>query len=87
MKDYSENKLIVTTEDGTEVEINVLDIIDSFTYNKKFIIYTFTNENKSIFAAVLNESDSSYSLENITNQEEIDYINSEINRVCFEKDE
>ena len=63
MEDIMDNKLTVTAEDGTRVEINVLDIIDSYAYNK-----TFT----------------SYSLDTITNQEEINYINSEINRVANE---
>ncbi len=84
MEDYLENKLIITAEDGNRVEINVLDIIDSYTYNKTFMIYTFTNENKSVFASVLNEGSSSYSLDTITDQDEINYINAEINRVCSE---
>lgn len=84
MEDIMDNKLTVTAEDGTRVEINVLDIIDSYAYNKTFMIYTFANENKSIFASILNERDTSYSLDTITNQEEINYINSEINRVANE---
>lgn len=84
MEDIMDNKLTVTAEDGTQVEINVLDIIDSYAYNKTFMIYTFANENKSIFASILNEKDTSYSLDTITNQEEINYINSEINRVANE---
>lgn len=84
MEDIMDNKLTVTAEDGTRVEINVLDIIDSYAYNKTFMIYTFANENKSIFASILNEKDTSYSLDTITNQEEINYINSEINRVANE---
>lgn len=84
MENIMDNKLTVTAEDGTRVEINVLDIIDSYAYNKTFMIYTFANENKSIFASILNERDTSYSLDTITNQEEINYINSEINRVANE---
>lgn len=84
MNDIMENKLKISTKDGTVIEINVLDIIDSYTYNKTFMIYTFANENKSVFASILNESDTSYSLDTITNQEEIDYINSEIDRVSNE---
>lgn len=87
MKDVMENKLIVAAEDGSPVEINVLDIIDSYAYNKTFMIYTLVNDNKTIFASILNETDTSYSLDTITNQEEIDYINSEINRVASEQDE
>jgi len=84
MDDMMEIKLSITTEDGNRVVVNVLDIIDSYTYNKTFLIYTFANENKSIFASILNESDTSYSIDTITNQDEINYINSEINRVTSE---
>lgn len=81
-----DNKLTVTVEDGTQAVINVLDIIDSYAYDKTFIIYTFENENKTIFASILNEKEDSYSLDTITSQEEINYINSEINRVVSERD-
>lgn len=84
MEDYMDNKLAITAEDGSRVVINVLDIIDSYTYNKTFMIYTFANENRSVFASVLNEDSDSYSLDTITNQDEINYINAEINRVCSE---
>ena len=84
MEDYMDNKLAITAEDGSRVVINVLDIIDSYTYNKTFMIYTFANENRSVFASVLNEDSTSYSLDTITNQDEINYINAEINRVCSE---
>ena len=84
MDDMMEIKLAITTEDGNRVVVNVLDIIDSYTYNKTFLIYTFANENKSVFASILNESDTSYSVDTITNQDEINYINSEINRVTSE---
>lgn len=84
MEEVMENKLTVTAEDGTKVVINVLDIIDSYTYDKSFMIYTFDGEDKSIFASILNETDTSYSLDTITNQEEINYINSEIDRVSNE---
>ena len=84
MTDKMDNKLKITIEDGTQAVINVLDIIDSYVYNKTFMIYTFDNENKSIFASILNESETTYSLDPITNQEEINYINSEIDRVAHE---
>ena len=84
MEEYLENKLAITAEDGSRVVINVLDIIDSYTYNKTFMIYTFANENRSVFASILNEETSTYSLDTITNQDEINYINAEINRVCSE---
>ena len=87
MTDKMENKLKITVEDGTEAVINVLDIIDSYVYDKTFMIYTFDNENHTIFASILNEGDTTYSLDPITNQEEINYINSEITRVASEYQE
>ena len=84
MEDKMDNNLTITIEDGTTAVINVLDIIDSYVYDKTFMIYTFDNENQTIFASVLNEGDTSYSLDSITSQDEINYINSEINRVASE---
>ena len=75
------NKLCITIEDGSKVNINVLDIIESSAFSKIFIIYTFEGEDETIFASILNEDENTYSLDPITNKEEINYINSEIDRV------
>ena len=66
-----DNKLTVKVEDGTEKTINVLDIIDSQVYSKTFIIYSFGDE-KDIYVSILNEKDSSYSLDPIISTEEIE---------------
>ena len=84
--DKMDNKLTITIETGASAVINVLDIIDSYVYDKTFMIYTFDNDNQTIFASVLNEDDTSYSLDKITSQEEINYINAEINRVISEQE-
>ncbi len=76
-----DNKLKVTIEDGSEVTVNVLDIIDSLEFNKTFIIYTVNDNNENIFASILNETETTFSLDTITDKKEIDYINSEIDRV------
>lgn len=76
-----DNKLKVTIEDGSEVTVNVLDIIDSLEFNKTFIIYTVNDNNENIFASILNETETTFSLDTITDKREIDYINSEIDRV------
>ncbi len=81
------NKLKVTIEDGTVVEINVLDIVDSLEFNKTYIIYTINNEEDTIFSSILNETETSYSLDTITDQKELDYINNEIDRVVSELSE
>lgn len=87
MEEELSNVLTVTVEDGTTVDVNVLDIIESEEFNKSFILYT-VNENKdTIFASILNEEEESYSLDTIINLAEIDFINKEIDRVVEELNE
>ena len=81
------NKLKVTIEDGTVVDVNVLDIVDSLEFNKTFIIYTINNEEDTIFSSILNETETTFSLDTITDQKEIDFINNEIDRVVSELSE
>lgn len=81
------NKLKVTIEDGTTVDVNVLDIVDSLEFNKTFIIYTINNEEDTIFSSILNETKTTFSLDTITDQKEIDFINNEIDRVVSELSE
>lgn len=78
------NKLEVTIEDGTKINVNVLDIVDSLEFGKSFMIYTVNEQNDTIFASILNESEESYSLDTITDSKEIDFINNEIDRVVSE---
>lgn len=82
-----DNKLKVTIEDGSEVTVNVLDIIDSLEFNKTFIIYTINNEEDTIFSSILNETETTFSLDTITDQKEIDFINNEIDKVVSELSE
>ena len=81
------NKLKVTIEDGTTVDVNVLDIVDSLEFNKTFIIYTINNEEDTIFSSILNETETTFSLDTITDHKEIDFINNEIDRVVSELSE
>ncbi len=78
------NKLRVTIEDGSEVTVNVLDIIDSLEFNKTFMIYTVNDNDDNIFASILNEKEETFSLDTITDNKEIEYINSEIDRIVGE---
>lgn len=78
------NKLKVTIEDGSEVTVNVLDIIDSLEFNKTFMIYTVNDNDENIFASILNEKEKTFSLDTITDNKEIEYINSEIDRIVGE---
>lgn len=79
-----DNILKVTVEDGSIVDVKVLDVIDSAKFNKTFIIYTVNGDESNIFASILNEKEESYSLDTIKEQDEIDYINEEIDRVVEE---
>lgn len=80
------NKLVVTAENGQDVTINVLDIIDSEEFDKTFMIYNIDGNNEAIFASILNEKEDTFSLDTITNQKEIDFINKEIDRVIDEQE-
>lgn len=82
-----DNKLTIEIETGEKVKIDVLDIIDSYAFNKSFIIYNFEGEEDAVYASILNEGETTYSLDTITDPEEIQYITSEIERVLAEKDE
>lgn len=86
MEDVS-NKLEVTIEDGTTVTVNVLDFVDSLEFGKTYIIYTVNDQSNTIFASILNETEDSYSLDTITDQKELDFINNEIDRVVSELSE
>lgn len=86
MEDVS-NKLEVTIEDGTTVTVNVLDFVDSLEFGKTYIIYTVNDQLDTIFASILNETEDSYSLDTITDQKELDFINNEIDRVVSELSE
>lgn len=79
-----DNILKVTAEDGSVVNVNVLDIIDSARFNKTFVIYTVNDDKSNVFASILNEKEDSFSLDTIKEKEELDYINTEIDRVVEE---
>lgn len=81
MDDY---KLKVAIEDGSQVELDVLDIIESIEFDKTFIIYTVNGNKENIFASILNESENDYSLDTISSDDEIDFINEEIDRIVEE---
>ena len=81
MDDY---KLKVTIENGTQVELEVLDIIESIEFDKTFVIYTVNGNKENIFASILNEGENDYSLDTITSDKEIEFINEEIDRIVDE---
>ncbi len=80
------NKLTVTAENGQDVTINVLDIIDSEEFDKTFMIYNIDGNDEAVFASILNEKDDSFSLDTIVEPNELNYINHEIDRVVNEQE-
>ncbi len=75
MDEGYDNKLTLKTEDGSDISISVIDIIDSEEFDKTFIIYTLQDNNTNVFASILKESDLAYSLDTITNTKELDFVN------------
>ncbi len=81
-EDFS-NKLVIKGQDGNDMTISVLDIIDSLEFNKSFMVY-YIEGSDAVYASVLNESSTTYSLDAITEQKEWDFINAQINKVVNE---
>ena len=79
-----ENKMMITVETGEKKEANVFDIIDSFVFKKRFMIYNYTEEPERLYASIVNETENELSLDPITDPEEIEYVNAEIDRVASE---
>jgi len=70
-----DNVLNVKTEEGKEINIEVLDIVEG-NYNgtsKEYIVYSIQNNDK-ILISILNEKEDSYSIDNIESREEYDYV-------------
>jgi len=83
MEEGFNNKLVIKGQDGNDMTISVLDIIDSLEFNKSFMVY-YIEGSDAVYASVLNESSATYSLDAITEQKEWDFINSQINKAVSE---
>ncbi len=78
------SNLKVKTESGREIEIKIIDIIDSKEYNKEYVIYTIIGDEENIYASVLIENDNNFELTTIPTQEEYDLINKTIEEIDIE---
>lgn len=87
MEENYDNTLEVVSENGSPVKIRVYDIIDENPFNKEFIIYTLVGEDSTLFASILNETESSYSLNSITSEEELRFVNSQIQSILNDIEE
>lgn len=70
-----DNILNVRLQDGNEVKIVVLDIIEG-TYggaSKKYIVYSLFNQ-EDILTSILEESDKHFSLKGIDDEKEFHYL-------------
>ncbi len=83
MEDNFDNKLVVKSPNGNDVSISVLDIVDSLEFNKSFMIYSLDGDD-SVYASILDETDTTFALNAITDKNEWDYINAYINKTISE---
>ena len=70
-----DNVLNLKLEDGKDIAIEVLDIVEG-NYKgtkKEYIVYSMPNS-EEIIASVLNEQEDSYSIDKIETREEYDYV-------------
>lgn len=79
MKNELESLKIINTE-GQELEIKVVSIIETSDKLKKFIIYTFDDkvENVELYASKIIESNDSYELDAIDNNEDWNFVQDKI---------
>ena len=85
MEKEFDNTLTVKIENGGMITIQVLDIIDENPFNTSFIIY-IVQGNDSIFASILNEGETDYSIDTIEDEKELEYINDIIKKAIEESE-
>lgn len=71
-----DNKLSVNTVNGGKIDIIVLDIVEGLYNNiaKKYIVYCLDNNSDDIMISILNETNDSFSLDTIDDNDEFQYI-------------
>lgn len=71
-----DNRLSVNNVNGEKIDIIVLDIVEGLYNNiaKKYIVYCLENNSDDIMISILNETDDSFSLDTINDNEEFQYI-------------
>ena len=67
-----ENILKVKLNNSQELDIEVYDIVEVPEKNKKYIVYSVANsENDDVFISILNETENSFSLDTIEDDQEL----------------
>lgn len=80
-----ENKLIVKLNDK-DVEINVIDIIDNLDENKKYMVYYVEGYDEDFYISILEETENSYTLKQITDENEFKMVEDYLDSMMTEED-
>lgn len=80
-----ENKLTVKLN-NQDVTINVLDIIEDNENNKKYMVYNPENT-EDVYMSILEETDTTYTLKTIENEEEAKRIEAYLSSLYEENGE
>ena len=68
-----DNFIKVKTEDGTDIILEVLDMANDVNTSKTYIVYRLLN-NDDIFISILNEKESSFSIDTIDDVDEFNAV-------------
>ncbi len=84
-----ENQLIVKTADGRDWQIFVLDTFQVDEYpNKEYVAYTFgefeNNDNIKSYISILNETENYFSLESMTDEDEVKIVEEAYKNLLLE---
>jgi len=69
----NDNFIKVKTEDGNDIILEVLDMANDVNTNKTYIVYRLLN-NDDIFISILNENESSFSIDTIDDVDEFNAV-------------
>lgn len=69
----NDNFIKVKTEEGTDIILEVLDMANDVNTNKTYIVYRLLN-NDDIFISILNEKESSFSIDTIDDVDEFNAV-------------
>ena len=83
------NILKVKIENGNDIDVNVLDIVlgNYKGFNKQYIVYSILGS-ENVMISILNEDESSFSLDAIEDDQEFEYVSKlllELNEVDLDE--
>ena len=83
------NVLKVKIENGNDIDVNVLDIVlgNYKGVNKQYIVYSILGS-ENVMISILNEDESSFSLDAIEDDQEFEYVSKlllELNEVDLDE--